>query len=173
MLLRVLIGFIGLLCSISLAQANDFRSVNIAVFQKEAASFEFDPIVVGSFKDFIGVMEGSQVLLISHTADAKDGDVINIQQDVLREVGGTFSDAGINCQFSFNSESDGVNTTFSIAGICHLLEQNGADLKEVISPTMLPDALQGEDAWVELYENEKTGIAFYANVGKPQGSATH
>ncbi len=168
MLLRVFMGCLGLLFSITSVEANDFRSVNIAVFQKESSSFDFDPIVVGSFKDFIGVMEGSQVLLISHTAGAKNGDVINIQQDVLSEVNGTFNDAGINCQFSFGSEYDGENTTFSIAGICHILGKNNTDLKEIISPTMLPDALQGEDAWVELYENEKTGIAFYANVGKFQ-----
>ncbi|MDQ6975231.1 MAG: hypothetical protein Q9M22_01550 [Mariprofundaceae bacterium] len=169
MLLRILTGCIAVFLSVSSLEANEFRSVNIAVFQKEAASFEFDPIVVGSFKDFIGVMEGSQVLLISHTSDAKNGDVINIQQDVLRESNGEFSDTGINCQFSFYSETDGANLTFLIAGICHILGRNNSDLKEVISPTMLPDALQGEDAWVELYENEKTGIAFYANVGKPRG----
>lgn len=165
-MLRILFGCFAVLFSMTLAEANDFRSVNIAVFQKESASFEFDPIVVGSFKDFIGVMQGSQVILISHTADAKNGDVINIQQDVLREHGGKFSDAGINCQFSFNSETDGETPTFLIAGLCHILGVDGTDVKDFISPTMLPDASQGEDAWVELYENEKTGIAFYANVGK-------
>jgi len=34
----------------------------------------------------------------------------------------------------------------------------------IIPMASLPDTSQGEDAWVEIYEDEASGTAFYANV---------
>ena len=145
------------------------RNVNFAAFQKVDKDFEFDPIVLGRFSDFIQAMKGAQVLLLSHTADAVDGDVINIQQDVLRENKGALGDYGINCQMSFRDESTADNTSYAVGGLCKIIQVgNGKNLKlsAVIPMTSVPDTTQGEDAWVEVYEDEKTGIAFYANVSK-------
>lgn len=149
------------------AIAGDARNVNFAAFQKVNSDFEYDTIVLGKFSDFIKAMEGAQVLLLSHTAGAVDGDVINVQQDVLREDKGILGDFGINCQMSFKDESVSDNTSYAIGGLCKIIEiGHGKNLKltAIIPMTNVPDTAQGIDAWVELYEDEKTGIAFYGNV---------
>lgn len=156
-----------LLASPCMANAGESRHVNFAAFQKSKADFEYEAIVLGKFADFIHAMDGAQVLLISHTADAVNGDVINIQQDVLRENKGALGDFGINCQMSFLDESTPQNTSYAIGGLCKIIRVgNGKDIRlsAVIPMASLPDTAQGVDAWVELYEDETTGIAFYANV---------
>jgi len=151
------------------AAADESRNVNFAAFEKLNKNFEFDPIVLGKFSDFIATMEGAQILILSHTADSVDGDVINIQQDVLRESKGGLGDTGINCQLSFQDESTKNNTSYAIGGLCKILKVGGGQDKKVtalIPPASLPDTAQGVEAWVMLYEDEASGIAFYANVSK-------
>jgi len=151
------------------AQAGEARHVNFAAFQKSAPGFEYEAIVLGKFSDFIAAMDGAQVLMLSHTADAIDGDVISIQTDVLRDENGNLGDFGINCQLSFKDESTKEYTSYAIGGLCRIIEMGRGkktNLTAIISPASLPDTSQGVDAWVELYEDEATGIAFYANVGK-------
>jgi len=162
-----LVLLIGATLPISGALAGESRHINFAAFQKESPNFEYEAIVLGKFSDFINAMDGAQVLILSHMADAVDGDVINIQQDVLREENGALGDFGINCQLSFKDESDAESTSYAIGGICRIIQiGKGKELKlvAVIPSASLPDTAQGIDAWVELYEDEKTGIAFYANV---------
>lgn len=161
----------GLIWGTSSAYAGESRHVNFAAFEKVKKDFEYDPIVVGKFSDFISAMEGAQILILSHTSDSVDGDVINIQQDVLREDKQGLGDHGINCQLSFKDESTKDNTSYALGGLCKILRVgNGQNLKltALIPTASLPDTAQGVDAWVELYEDEKTGIAFYANVSKKE-----
>ncbi len=153
--------------AVSSAMAGGARNVNFAAFQKINPDFEYDAIVLGKFSDFIKAMDGVQVLFISHTADAVDGDVINIQQDVLRENKGKLGDFGINCQLSFQDESSPDNTSYALGGLCKIIEiGHGKDLRltAIIPMSSVPDTAQGIDAWVLLDEDEKTGIAFYGNV---------
>jgi len=143
----------------------EIRNVNFAVFQKSSAGFEFEPIVLGKFSSFIEAMEGSQVLLLSHTMNAVDGDVINIQQDVLRQAEGEeLNDVGINCSLVYRDFSEGNDTSFELGGMCKILDSLNANVTAIIPMASLPDTEQGVDAWVELYEDEENGIAFYANV---------
>jgi len=151
------------------ATAGESRNVNFAAFEKVKKNFEFDPIVLGKFSDFIATMDGAQVLILSHTADSIDGDVINIQQDVLRDSQGGLGDTGINCQLSFKDESTASNTSYAIGGLCKILKVGAGQNKKltaIIPPASLPDTAQGVEAWVMLYEDEASGIAFYANVSK-------
>jgi len=164
----LVIIMIGVLLPLSAATAGESRHINFAAFEKKSADFEFDAIVLGKFSDFISAMDGAQVLILSHLADAVDGDVVNIQQDVLREDKGSLGDFGINCQLSFLDESTADATSYAIGGLCKIIQVgHGKNLKltAIIPAASLPDTAQGIDAWVELYEDEKTGIAFYANVG--------
>lgn len=164
-LLISLIALMGMLSN--QAFAGETRNVNFAAFQKIDASFEFDPIVLGKFSDFISVMEGAQVLILSHTADSINGDVINIQQDVLRQSEAGLGDVGINCQLSYVDESTPESTSFEVGGFCNIIDVGGGHDKKVmavIPMAGLPDTAQGVDAWVMLYEDEESGIAFYANV---------
>ncbi|MDQ6955471.1 MAG: hypothetical protein Q9M20_08520, partial [Mariprofundaceae bacterium] len=78
-----------------------------------------------------------------------------------------FSDNGVNCSINFSDESEGDNTAYSLGGLCTiLLSENGVHekIKAIIPAADLPDTSQGLDVWVMIYEDEKTGTAFYANV---------
>ncbi|WP_167631664.1 hypothetical protein [Mariprofundus ferrooxydans] len=144
--------------------AAELRHVNIAVFQKVDADFEFEAIVLGKFSSFITAMQGSQVLLLSHTRNAVDGDVINIQQDVLRDSSEGLNDIGINCHMTFRDHSTDDDTSFELGGLCKMLDSLNSNVTAIIPMASLPDTEQGIDAWVELYEDEANGVAFYANV---------
>jgi len=146
------------------ASAQELRNINFAIFQKVDDSFEFDPIVLGKFSSFIEAMRGSQVLLLSHTRNAIDGDVINIQQDVLRESSEGLNDQGINCSMTFRDHSTVENTDFELGGMCRLLDSLNSNMLAIIPMASLPDTEQGIEAWVEVYEDEASGVAFYANV---------
>jgi len=144
--------------------AAEIRNINFSVFQKLDDNFEFEPIVLGRFSDFIDAMKGSQVLLLSHTKDSIDGDVINLQQDVLRESSAGLNDIGISCALTFADHSTAQDTSFEIGGLCKILDSLNENVTAIIPMTSLPDTDQGIGAWVELFEDEKNGIAFYANV---------
>jgi len=148
-----------------LSSAAEIRNINFAIFQKDSADFEFEPIVLGRFSDFIQVMHGSQILLLSHTKDSIDGDVINLQQDVLRESSEGLNDIGISCTLTFSDDSTEQDTSFEIGGLCKILDSLNQNVTAIIPMASLPDTDQGIEAWVELYEDEVNGIAFYANVG--------
>jgi len=144
--------------------AGEIRNINFAVFQKVDDGFEFDPIVLGKFSDFIEVMKGSQILLLSHTKDSIDGDVINLQQDVLRESSEGLNDIGISCSLTFLDSSEEDNLSFEIGGMCKILDSLNENVTAIIPMASLPDTDQGVEAWVELFEDEASGTAFYANV---------
>lgn len=149
----------------SQASAAEVRNINFAVFQKVDSAFQFDPIVTGRFSDFITTMSGAQVLLLSHTRGSVDGDVINIQQDVLRDSSDGLNDMGINCNMTFRDHSTDANTAFELGGLCRIIDSLNTNVNAVIPMASLPDTEQGVEAWVELYEDKASGTAFYANVG--------
>jgi hypothetical protein len=148
------------------AQAGEARHINFAAFQKNQPGFEFDPIVAGKFSDFIQAMDGAQILILSHTSDAVDGDVLNFQQDVLREGKDGMVDNGINCSLTLRIEGEGSSPEYTIGGLCRIFRGGSSAQKitAIIPPASLPDTAQGFDGWIELYEDQKNGIAFYANV---------
>ncbi|MDQ6973493.1 MAG: hypothetical protein Q9M10_01305, partial [Mariprofundaceae bacterium] len=119
--------------------------------------------------DFIAEMEkGSEIVFLNHTTDVQNHDVITFNADVLREAkDNAFEDNGVNCSISFTDASDAENTAYSIGGLCTMLLSNNGQHEKVhfiIPEADLPDTSQGIDVWVMIYEDEKTGIAFYANV---------
>ncbi|MDQ6955873.1 MAG: hypothetical protein Q9M21_01625 [Mariprofundaceae bacterium] len=151
------------------AQASGTKHVNVAVFHKTVADYEFEAIVMGRFSDFIAEMEkGSQIIFLNHTSGIKRNDVITLNVDVLSEENSDgFEDNGVNCSFSFTDESTADNTAYAIGGLCTILmSDNGVHekIKAIIPSADLPDTSQGVDVWVMIYEDEKTGTAFYANV---------
>jgi len=156
------------LANASTAQADNGRSVNFLVFIKAQPHFEYDPIMFGDFSHFIQEMKGANLLLLSHSAKSIDGDVINLQQDVLKEVSNDkFTDVGVNCQINFHTVPDGSDIEYQLGGNCQILENfkgNFITIKAQIPKTDLPDSAKGTDVWMEVYEDARSGIAFYANV---------
>jgi hypothetical protein len=164
-MLKYILGLLLLLPH--LAMAGEVRNVNFAAFQKVDKDFEFEAVVEGKFSDFIAAMQGSQILALAHTADAIDGDVITLQTSVLRDEAGNLGDYGIDCQLSFKDESEGTDTSYLLGGLCKIIQVGrGKNLRETlfIPHTNIPDTAQGFEGWFMLDEDEKTGIAFYANV---------
>lgn len=162
---------IGLISANAYAQDTDGRSVNFLIFMKTKPSTEFDPIMFGNFSQFIKAMDGSRLLLLSHSAKSIHGDVINLQQDVLKYgEGDKVSDVGINCQLAFAADKTvPSDVQYSLSGDCQIIDRFNGEamtLKAHIPATDLPDAAKGTDVWMELYEDGKSGIAFYANVSK-------
>jgi len=150
-----------------LASAGESRNVNFAAFQKVDADFEFEPIVEGKFSDFIKAMSGSQILALAHTKGAIDGDVVLLQTSVLRDEAGSLGDFGIDCQLSFKDESEGTDTSYLLGGVCKIIQVGrGKNIRETlfIPHTNIPDTSQGFEGWFMLDEDERTGVAFYANV---------
>ena len=167
-----LIGLLACLIPMS-AQADDTRSINFVIFQKSTPSYEYDPIMFGSFSQFVKAMHGSQLLLLTHSSSSRNGDVLNLQQDVLREQhDGHMSDVGINCQLSFHySPTAAGDTEYTLGGSCQIMQTHsssghGEVLQAKIPTTDLPDMVQGDDVWIEVYEDAKSGVAFYANVSQ-------
>ncbi|MDX8401931.1 MAG: hypothetical protein R8K47_04805 [Mariprofundaceae bacterium] len=151
------------------AQAADVRRVNFAAFERVQDGFRFDPVVGGSFSEFITAMKGAKILLLVHTDQAVDGDVINIQQDVLRDAeGADLYDFGINCSLSFHARDEDGEPFYTLGGVCRFLGvgEKHQKLVATFKETPLVDAAQGVDAWVLLHEDKTSGIAFYANVSR-------
>ncbi|WP_227819357.1 hypothetical protein [Mariprofundus micogutta] len=141
------------------------KSFNFIIFLNEDKSYQFDPIMFGDFPGFISQMKTSKLLLLSHNPGVIGGDVINLQQDMLRSTGGDrFSDAGINCQLSLASEAE----SYHLAGNCQIIDKfhgKQLTLRAKVTDTELPDITEGRPVWIEVYEDARTGIAFYANIG--------
>jgi len=151
------------------SQAEEPKSINFIVFVNNDPLFQYDPIMFGSFSQFIKSMGSSQVLLLAHNPKVIDGDVMNLQQDALRErADGNFSDAGINCHLSLGHESVGP-WEHNIEGNCQIINKfhgKQQTLQAKVSSTELPGMVEGKMVWIEVYEDKRTGIAFYANLSE-------
>jgi len=152
------------------ALADDARKVNFMIFMKQQATYEYDPIMFGGFSQFIKQMSGTRLLLLSHNAKAINGDVINLQQDVLHERKDSgFDDVGVNCQLSLRDHDALGDPAWQISGDCQIIgkyHNKSIALKAHIPATDLPDTAKGTDVWIDVYEDSESGIAFYANVSK-------
>ncbi len=141
------------------------KSFNFIIFLNEDPSYQYDPIMFGDFSNFIAQMKDSKLLLLSHSPHTLSGDVLNLQQDALRSTtGGNFSDMGINCQLSLSREA----AHYNVAGSCQIIDIFHGEqltLRAKIPDTELPDVIEGQPVWIEVYEDARTGTAFYANIG--------
>ncbi len=134
--------------------------VNIAAFHKihGQEAFKFPDHI--SNHDIMGELKGkAQYIFMNHTAGLKDGDVITIANDVLRENAGAFEDFGVDCQLVVHLKGDDVK----IGGMCEFLmvdkDHREIEHKGVVKPTVMHP---GKD-WVLLYDNVEDGIAIYAD----------
>ncbi len=108
------------------------------------------------------------MILLNRTPALLNGDVINFQVDALRMASNQkLANGGVNCQFSFDNESDEDSEFYSIAGLCQMLEptETGTNtIKAIIKRTMLSDANYNMNVWMKVYEDKQQGIAIYADV---------
>jgi len=157
-----------LLMSVSLAHADEHVRLNIAAFEKRDPGFEFESIITGTHAQMFEQMQGkSDVIFFNRTPVLQDKDVINLQLDALRMAEGKLANGGLNCQFSFDNESDEDSQFYSIAGMCTLMfaETEGTrKVRAFVKRTMLSDVSYGMNVWMKVYEDKKEGVAIYADV---------
>ncbi len=134
--------------------------VNIAIFHKVHGqeSWKYpDHIAKGKI---LHVLDGkAQFILINHTAGLKDGDVIVIGSDVLRDDHGSFEDFGVDCQMVVHIKGKDVE----LGGICEVLmvDKNHREIEHqgiIKKFTMHPGA-----DWQLIYNDVEDGIAVYAD----------
>jgi len=149
--------------------ANDMVRLNIAAFEKRTPDLRFDSIITGTYGDLFNLMQGkADVIFLNRTPVLLDQDVVNLQLDALRMASNNaLANEGLNCQFSFDNESDEDMQSYSIAGMCSILRASDTGTETVrafIKRTMLGDVGYGMNVWMKIYEDEKRGIAIYADV---------
>jgi len=153
---------------VSIAHASELVRLNIAAFEKRDAAFEFESIITGTHAQMFEQMQGkSDVIFFNRTPVLMDKDVINLQLDALRMSKGALANGGLNCQFSFDNESDEDSQFYSIAGMCTLMHAEADGTRKVrayVKRTMLSDVSYGMNVWMKVYEDKAEGIAIYADV---------
>jgi len=132
--------------------------VHVAAFFKDPGqeSFQWPEEIKG--EDIIGALHGkADFLVLTQTVGIHNGDVLNIQNDVLREEkGDQFEDLGINCQLSVNTES----AKWKVAGKCNIFlpHINGG---EKVLGIIAAHAIETEKVWHHVWDDPKSGVAVY------------
>ena len=142
------------------ASAENGKGVTIAVFAKKIGGFEFKSTIQGDFSDLIASQKGAETLLVSSLQNVENNGVLNLQQDVLREVASGFLDVGINCSLTFLMAKGALK----VGGLCHVLDSEAGDSKGVVA---MVSVSQNPNTWVKLFEDANRGVAIYGVVSLP------
>ena len=128
--------------------------VHFAAFFNDGknANFTFPATVVGDDIEGPLASQGAEMMLFAHSVFIHDGDVLNLQNDTLREVDGTFKDFGLNCQVTMHTNGD-----WKVSGMCETFITGNAKNKQIIMPTPLPKQL----IWYKVFEDTEQGLAGY------------
>ena len=134
--------------------------VNIAIFHKLHGHDDYKyPEYIDKVEILHATQGKAQFIAISHTAGLKDGDVMTISNDILREGDSAFDDFGVDCQLTLHIKGSDV----SLAGMCEILmiDQDGREIehKGIIKPIIMKS---GAD-WQLIYYDAEDGIAVYAD----------
>jgi len=113
--------------------------------------------------DIISATSGkAQFIAISHSSGIKDGDVLTIGTDILRDDADQFEDFGVDIQVAAH-----IGQSVSVDGMIEILmmDQDGREIEH--KGIIRPRTLQPGKDWVLVYDDEADGIAIYVdeNVG--------
>ncbi len=151
------------------APSGNERHINIAAFQLPAG-VESEALFTGQYSELMRDMEQRQAvpLFILRTPAVRDRDVVNFQSDVLHLGGfGSLHNTGLDCQFSYDNESDEDGSFYSISGICTYMPSGGSETEKhrmIIKRVMLPDVMPNTNVWARMYVDESSHIVFYADM---------
>jgi len=116
------------------------------------AGFSFPNTVVGDDIEAPMVEKGAEMMLFTHSVSIKNNDVLNLQNDTLREVGGAFKDFGLNCQITMHTGGD-----WNVSGMCETFITGEGKNNQVILPITIPKQL----IWYKVFEDKDQGVAGY------------
>lgn len=146
---------IWLLFNINTAWSEEGTHAHVAVFfvDKSAQGESFPAEIQGD--DIEGPLRGkAELMTFAHSANIKDGDVLNIQNDTLRfNEAGTMEDYGINCSLSMAAKG-----TWTMAGLCKVfLSGKDKTATHIIPSIQLKKSL----IWYKLFEDKKNHVVAY------------
>lgn len=144
-----LIATLSLFGFTSMAQAG--THVHFASFFA-GKGIEFPATVAGDDIEGPMVKLGAEMSLFAHSAAIKHNDVLNLQNDTLREINGEFKDIGVNCQISMSTEGE-----WTVGGRCEVFMQGDARVNHIIKPTPIHKEL----IWYKVFEDKEQGVAGY------------
>ena len=148
--------------ALNIAQAAPGTHVHFAAFFSNGtqANFKFPATVVGDDIEKPMVEKGAEMMLFAHSVSIHDGDVLNLQNDTLREMSdGTFHDFGLNCQITMRTESK-----WTVSGMCQTFLTGEAQNNQIILPVSIPKQL----VWYKVFEDQDQGMAGYFMKEKGQ-----
>ena len=137
--------------------------VNIAIFHKLHGHNDFVYPEDIAATDILQVTAGkAQFIAISHTSGLKDGDVITMNNDVLREGDKNFEDFGVDCEIAFHVQASDV----ALSGMCQILmidqDYREIDHKGIVKEHHIDTAKK--EVWHLIYNDQEDGIAVYASA---------
>ena len=146
------------MASITPAMAADTDThVHVAAFFKVPGqeSFQWPDDIDG--EDIIGALKDkADFLVLTQTVGIHDGDVLNIQNDVLRSGSGdSFDDLGIDCQLSINASKP----VWEVGGKCDLFLPHIGNKK--IVGIIKAHPIPTEKVWHHVWDDKETGVAVY------------
>jgi len=106
---------------------------------------------------------GAEMMLFTHSVNIQDGDVLNLQNDTLREGNdGAFKDFGLNCALTVHTAGP-----WTIAGSCKSFITGGNEGIHIIKDIHAPEFL----VWYKVFEDKAQGTAGYFMKEKGQDYA--
>jgi len=121
--------------ALNIAQAAESAHVHFAAFFNNGSNvnFKFPATVIGDNIEKPMVEKGAEMMLFAHTVSIHDGDVLNLQNDTLREMSdGTFHDFGLNCHITMRTESK-----WTASGMCQTFLTGEEQHNQIIPPTSI------------------------------------
>lgn len=142
----------------SIASASETAShVYVAAFFKIPGqeSFKWPEEIKG--EDIIGSLAGkADFLVLTQTVGIENGDVLNIQNDVLRSKGGDYEDLGLDCQLTVDTKS---GKHWQVGGKCEIYLPMLGDNK--VTGIIPFHEIESEIVWHHVWDDEKSGVAVY------------
>ncbi|MDQ6962591.1 MAG: hypothetical protein Q9M28_08700 [Mariprofundaceae bacterium] len=149
------LSIIMLFGTFSNAWAEQGTHMHVAIFfiHDNALSTDFSKSIAGA--DIEAALKGkAELMTFVHSANIKDGDVQNIQNDTLRfNDKDEMEDFGVNCSLSMKAD-----TGWSVSGLCKIF-LNGKDHTE--SHIIKHVALAKEITWYPIFVDKEHLVVAY------------
>jgi hypothetical protein len=134
--------------------------VNIAIFHKLHGQEGFTYPQKISGENILQSLHGkAQFISMNHTSGLKDGDVITISNDVLRDGAEEFEDFGVDCQLVVHIKG----TDVTLSGMCEMLFVDQDHRKIEHRGIVKPFVMHSGSDWELIYYDAEDGIAVYAD----------
>jgi len=152
----IVLGMLAMLGSINTAWAEAGTHMHVAIFFIDpGVSASSLPSEVKGENIEQPLKGKAELMTFVHSANIKDGDVQNIQNDTLRfDSSNKMQDYGVNCSLTMNTMP-----IWNVKGMCKLfLDGKGTQVTKVIKQKEITESL----IWYQLFVDEEHRAVAYA-----------